>query len=165
MSRSARWRQADRFDHQARLAAPFAVLGVTTEEDWLVRIDYLPLGTPVLAPQSALAREVCEQLRAYLRDPRLRFDLPVRLSGTPFQQRVWEAVAAIPSGQTRSYAAVAKALHTAPRAVGGACGANPVPLVVPCHRVVAADGLGGFLHTRSGAPVAIKRWLLEHERR
>lgn len=165
MGRSARWRAARETVHQARLPAPFAVLGVAIEEDWLVGIDYLPLGTPSLAPRSPLAREACRQLLAYLRDPGFRFDLPVHLSGTPFQRRVWEALGAIPSGETVSYAELAKALHTSPRAVGGACGANPVPLVVPCHRVVATSGLGGFMHAREGAPLAIKRWLLEHERR
>ncbi|MEW5707691.1 MAG: methylated-DNA--[protein]-cysteine S-methyltransferase [Pseudomonadota bacterium] len=165
MSRSAHWRAARERIHQARLAAPFAVLGVAIEEDRLVGIDYLPRGTPSLAPRSLLAREACRQLRAYLQDPGFRFELPVHLSGTPFQRRVWEALRTIPSGETVSYAELARALCTSPRAVGSACGANPVPLVVPCHRVVATHGLGGFMHAREGVPLAIKRWLLIHERR
>jgi methylated-DNA-[protein]-cysteine S-methyltransferase len=163
MSRSRRWPARE---HDARLPAPFAVLGVLVEEDWLIGIDYLALDTPPLAPRLPLAEEVCRQFDAYLRDPRFRFDLPLHLAGTPFQRRVWDAVAQIPPGETRSYAALARSLHTGARAVGGACGANPIPLVVPCHRVVAADGgIGGFMHTREGAPLDVKRWLLDHERR
>lgn len=162
MSRSRRWPGRE---HDARLPAPFAVLGVVVEEDWLIGIDYLPLAMPPLAPRLPLAAEACAQLNEYLRNPRFRFDLPLHLAGTPYQRRVWEAVAQIPAGETRSYAALAKNLHTGARAVGGACGANPIPLVVPCHRVVAAGGgLGGFMHARDGAPLDVKRWLLAHER-
>ena len=163
MSRSRRWPARE---HDARLAAPFAVLGVLVEEDWLIGIDYLPLDTPPLPPRVQLAAEACAQLAEYLRNPRFRFDLPLHLAGTLFQRRVWDAVARIPAGETRSYAELAKQLHTGARAVGGACGANPIPLVVPCHRVVAASGgIGGFMHARDGAPLIVKRWLLEHERR
>lgn len=148
------------------MPAPFAVLGVVVEEDWLIGIDYLPADCPPQPPRTALAAEACAQLSAYLRDPRFRFDLPLHLAGTPYQRRVWEAVAQIPAGETRSYADLAKALHTGARAVGGACGANRIPLVIPCHRVVAAGGgLGGFMHARDGAPLDVKRWLLGHERR
>jgi methylated-DNA-[protein]-cysteine S-methyltransferase len=163
MSRSGRWPARE---HDARLPARFAVLGVVVEEDWLIGIDYLPTDSPPQPPRTALAAEVCAQLSAYLRDPRFRFDLPLHLAGTPYQRRVWDAVAQIPAGETRSYADLAKALHTGARAVGGACGANPIPLVIPCHRVVAAGGgLGGFMHARDGAPLDVKRWLLGHERR
>jgi methylated-DNA-[protein]-cysteine S-methyltransferase len=106
---------------------------------------------------------VLRQLGAYFRDPRFRFDLPMESAGTPFQRRVWEVLRAIPSGETRTYGALAAELGTSPRAVGGACRANPVPLVVPCHRVVAADGLGGFSGATAGPRLAAKRWLLVHE--
>jgi methylated-DNA-[protein]-cysteine S-methyltransferase len=90
--------------------------------------------------------------------------LPVALAGTPFQQRVWQAIAAIPAGSTRTYGELAEALGSGPRAVGGACRANPCPLVVPCHRVVGRHGLGGFAGDRDGRLLAIKAWLLRHER-
>lgn len=152
--------------HQARLAAPFAVLGIRTEEQWLVALDYLSPGTPVLPPQNALAEEVCRQLRAYFADPRFAFDLPLHLRGTPYQRRVWHAICGIPPGSTSTYFDIARRLHSAPRAVGQACGANPIPIVVPCHRVLAKDGgLGGFMNSRDGLPLAIKRWLLNHESR
>ncbi|MBS1146921.1 MAG: methylated-DNA-(protein)-cysteine S-methyltransferase, partial [Proteobacteria bacterium] len=81
-----------------------------------------------------------------------------------FQKRVWRALMEIPAGHPTTYGALAKQLGTAARAVGQACGSNPLPILVPCHRVVAANGLGGFMHSASGAPLDVKTWLLAHER-
>ena len=100
---------------------------------------------------------------AYFQDPSRRIDVRCKLSGTPFQRRVWRLIAAIPPGTTRTYGELAAALGSSARAVGGACRANPCPLVVPCHRVVARDGLGGFAGDRGGRLLDIKRWLLAHE--
>ena len=151
-------------DYQAKLATPFAVLGLRTDEDWLTDIEYLPPDTPTLAPQNPLAREVCNQLQAYLADPGFTFDLSLHIGGTIHQRRVWQAIQDIPAGATRSYAAIAMELHSAPRAVGQACGANRLPIVIPCHRVIAkSGGLGGFMNASDGLPLAIKRWLLQHE--
>jgi methylated-DNA-[protein]-cysteine S-methyltransferase len=149
--------------YTARIAAPYAVLGVRTEGEWLTGIEYLPVGAATLAPLDAFAREVCRQLTAYLDDPDFRFDLPVRTGGTGYQVRVWERIRSIPRGQTRSYLEVARELGSAPRPVGTACGANRVPLLIPCHRVVGSAGIGGFMHSRGGPAIAIKRWLLRHE--
>ena len=86
------------------------------------------------------------QLERYLADPHFRFTLPLAPVGTPFRQRVWQALAGIPVGESRTYGELARLLHTAPRAVGGACGANTIALVIPCHRVVGSQGsLGGFM--------------------
>ncbi|HEX9181099.1 MAG TPA: methylated-DNA--[protein]-cysteine S-methyltransferase, partial [Burkholderiales bacterium] len=91
--------------------------------------------------------------------------LPLRAAGTDHQRRVWSALAAIPVGQTLSYGELAGTIGSSARAVGQACGANPLPLLVPCHRVVARDGgLGGFMGRRDGFALSVKRWLLEHER-
>jgi methylated-DNA-[protein]-cysteine S-methyltransferase len=100
---------------------------------------------------------------AYFQDPSRRIDVRCKLSGTPFQRRVWRLIAAIPPGTTRTYGELAAALGSSARAVGGACRANPCPLVVPCHRVVARQGLGGFAGDRGGRLLDIKRWLLAHE--
>ena len=151
--------------YQARVPAPFAVLGIKTDGTALTGIDFLSLGTPVQEPQDAISRQVFAQLRAYLADPLFSFDLPLSLHGTVFQSRVWQALRQIPSGSTQSYGDLAKLLHSAPRAVGQACGANPIPVIIPCHRVLARDGLGGFMNSTGGDPLAIKRWLLQHERR
>ncbi len=87
-------------------------------------------------------------------------DLPLAPAGSAFRQRVWRAMRAIPVGETRSYGAVAQALGSAARAVGGACGANPIPILIPCHRVVAGSGLGGY---SGGAGPATKVALLKLE--
>ncbi len=102
---------------------------------------------------------------AYFDDPRCGIELPLLHWGTAFQRRTWHAIAAIPPGATRTYGELAQALGSAPRAIGGACRANPHPLVVPCHRVVARHGLGGFAGDRTGQLLEIKRRLLAHERR
>jgi len=88
----------------------------------------------------------------------------IELYGTDYQRRVWQALQAIPLGQTRTYGELARDLKTSARAVGNACRQNPLPLFVPCHRVVAADGSGGFMGARDGRPLQIKHWLLAHER-
>jgi methylated-DNA-[protein]-cysteine S-methyltransferase len=82
--------------------------------------------------------------------------------GTVFQQRVWQAIASIPLGQTRSYGQLAEQLNSGPRAVANACGANRIPLIIPCHRVLAKNGLGGFMQGKKNG-LNIKRWLLAHE--
>ena len=149
--------------HSARIAAPYAVLGVRTLGECLTGIDYLPVGAATLAPLDAFSREVCWQLCAYLEHPDFRFDLPCRIAGTEYQRRVWDAVRSIRRGETRSYADIAHELHSAPRPVGTACGANRIPLIIPCHRVVGSAGIGGFMHSRGGPAIEIKRWLLQHE--
>ena len=148
----------------AKFVTPFAVIGVRTEDEWLIDINYLPLDTSELMPQNALASEVCNQLQEYLKNSDYEFDLALHIRGTSFQQRVWQAIKAIPCGQTNSYADIAKQLHSSPRAVGGACGANNLPIVIPCHRVITKNGgLGGFMNASDGQPIMIKRWLLHHE--
>lgn len=138
-------------------------LGVRADEESVLGVEFLHRDTWELIPRNRLAREASRQIRAYLDKPGFRFDLPLGASGTCFQNRVWRAIAAIPAGHTLSYAMLAVELGSAARAVGQACGANPFPVIVPCHRVVSADGLGGFAHHRDGFLLDIKRWLLAHE--
>ncbi|MBM3356113.1 MAG: methylated-DNA--[protein]-cysteine S-methyltransferase [Betaproteobacteria bacterium] len=149
--------------HQARYPAPFAVIGIRTGAGALTRIEYLPRGTAALAPVNRLAERACRQIERYLDDPGFRFDLPLEYRGTAFQCRVWRAIARIPSGHTRTYKDLADRIASAPRPVGAACGANRIPLVIPCHRVVASGGIGGFMNARGGFPLEVKRWLLRHE--
>jgi methylated-DNA-[protein]-cysteine S-methyltransferase len=150
-------------DYHARLATPFAVLGIRTRGALLGEIVYLPRGAATLAPQNALAEKICRQIERYIDDPDFRFTLPFEFDGSAFRQRVWRAIYAIPRGRTLTYGEIARSIGSAPRAVGGACGANLIPLVIPCHRVVASGGIGGFMHARGGAPIQIKQWLLRHE--
>ncbi len=151
--------------YQAIVSAPGFCLGVYCDNDEVVGLTFLPPRLEV-APDNPLAAEVDRQLRAYLADPEFVFSLPLRPAGTRFQRRVWEQIAAIPGRETRTYGDLAQLLKTAPRAVGQACGANPYPVVVPCHRVVAAGGgLGGFARQGGGFLLDVKRWLLAHEQR
>lgn len=148
---------------QAVVAAPGFCVGVRCDETEIHRLEFLAPCAEV-PPANALAAEAARQLRAYLADAACTFSLPLAPGGTAFQRRVRERIAAIPNGQTRTYGDLARALDSAPRAVGQACGANPFPLVVPCHRVVAAGGgLGGFARQGGGFLLDVKRWLLAHE--
>ncbi len=144
---------------------PKMKVAVATREARLVAIHYLPPDTEALAPRGALAERAVRQLERYREDPDTRFDLPLVIEGTPFQRRVWEAMCAIPRGRTRTYGELARELGGEARAVGQACGDNRLPIVIPCHRVVAADGIGGFAHATGGYLLEAKRWLLMHERR
>jgi methylated-DNA-[protein]-cysteine S-methyltransferase len=149
--------------YQAIVAAPGFCLGVRCNDDEITGIDFLEPRAES-APKTPLAREAVRQLRAYLAEPDFAFGLPLAAAGTSFQRRVWQAIAAIPTSQTRGYGELAAAIGSGPRAVGNACGANPYPVVVPCHRVVAAGGgLGGFARHRGGFLLDAKRWLLAHE--
>ena len=149
---------------QAVVTAPTFCLGVRCDEAEILGLEFLPPRAEQ-APANALAAEAVRQLRAYLADAGFAFSLPLQPAGTRFQRRVWEQIAQIPSHQTWSYGELAKAVKSAPRAVGQACGANPYPIVVPCHRVVAArGGLGGFSRQGGEFFLDVKRWLLAHER-
>lgn len=149
--------------YSAIIRLPFCTLGFSTQDELLHTVDYLDHDTGLLAPQDTLSREVKAQLDAYCRDSRFYFDLPLAPSATSFQQRVRETLLAIPVGQVLSYGALAESLASGARAVAMACRHNPLSIIVPCHRVVAKNGIGGYSGATSGKPVEIKRWLLEHE--
>lgn len=150
--------------YTAILAAPFGALGVRVANGALTGLDFLPPGTPTQASSQALVKQVAQELAAYYADPNHRFTLPLAPAGTAFRRKVWDVLMGIPAGRTLSYGEVARQLGSAPRAVGQAVGDNPLPIIIPCHRVVAADGgLGGFMHSRTGYSQDIKRWLLSHE--
>ncbi len=114
-------------------------------------------------PEGLLGKRVLAQLEAYFADARAAFDLPLVETGTRFQRRVWARLRQIPPGASLGYGELAQELETSARAVGNACRANPWPILVPCHRVLAAGGLGGYAGAVDGARLEIKRWLLRHE--
>jgi methylated-DNA-[protein]-cysteine S-methyltransferase len=146
---------------------PKMKVGVATRDARVVEIRFLPPASAVVAPRSSLAEMAARQLERYREDPDAKFDLPVHIEGTPLQRAVWDAMCAIPRGSTRTYGELARELEAAhscdPRAIGQACGDNRLPIVIPCHRIVAADGLGGFAHATGGYLLEVKRWLLMHE--
>jgi len=154
---------------------PIAVMVVGSTNKGLCCVDFhcqeaLSRGEDVpCRPESRTANEsnrlALQQLREYLEGRRREFSLPLDLEGTAFQKRVWNTLTKIPYGQTRSYGDIAKTIESplAARAVGMANKANPVPIVVPCHRVIRNDGsLGGY--GGSGPDVNLKQWLLSLER-
>jgi methylated-DNA-[protein]-cysteine S-methyltransferase len=152
--------QAVQDEQTAIIHSPVGLLAVTAHPGGLCRIVFLKGRTVSETGRgSTLLRRACRQLGEYFAGTRKVFDLPLDLSfGTPFQQAVWRACAAIPFGKTCSYGdlATAAGYPGAARAVGNALNANRLPVVIPCHRVIAADGtLGGF-----GAGLKIKRGLL-----
>ena len=149
----------------AIVAAPFGAMGVRTESGHVRELVYLPPHYTEKSPADPVAEQAAGQLVRYFADPDFRFDLPLMEAGSPFQRRVWDAIRAIPRGSVRTYGHIATLLESAPRAVGQACGANWFPLVIPCHRVTAAGGLGGFANAddEHGFQLGVKRWLLRHE--
>lgn len=143
---------------QLSFHSPLGDLTVTEEGAALVSLDW---GWAAETGTSPLLRRARDQLLGYLDGKRRDFNLPLAPRGTAFQLRVWKALQTIPYGQTRTYGELARKLKTAPRPLGGACGRNPIPLIIPCHRVLAGGGaLGGY----SGADgIETKRFLLDLE--
>ena len=151
---------------QACVRTPFATLGIQATDTHVVGIRFLAPSTPAQMPRrNSIAHLACVQLQAYLDNPHFVFDLPLRFAGTHHRLAVWEAMQNIPAGKTRTYGDIAHDLHSSARAVGGACGANPIPVVIPCHRVIGSGGtIGGFMGAKAdGFELGIKRWLLGHE--
>ncbi|TAM55583.1 MAG: methylated-DNA--[protein]-cysteine S-methyltransferase [Paraburkholderia sp.] len=152
--------------YNAVVTAPFGKVGVQVDAaaGFVREIVYLDDSIPASAPDSALAERAARQIERYLADPATPFELPLADVGTPFQRRVWQVMCEIPLGSVLTYGALARQIGGVPRAVGQACGDNPFPLVIPCHRVVGASGLGGFSHHGGdGFYPRVKRWLLMHE--
>ncbi|MEN7526878.1 methylated-DNA--[protein]-cysteine S-methyltransferase [Cupriavidus sp. DL-D2] len=148
----------------AILPAPFGKVGVRVIGDQVHEIVYLPDSFDEIAPVGTLLQRVATQLAAYYDNPDFVFDLPLAARGTDFQRKVWGVISAVPRGGLTTYGTIAKSLQSMPRAVGQACGQNWFPIVIPCHRVVAANGLGGFAHHgEEGFHLGVKRWLLRHE--
>src|SRR5688500_444085 len=145
------------------VAFPRMKVAVKTRGGRVAQVQYLPPDAPLVQPRSPLAERAALQLERYRADPSAPFDLPLAVEGTPFQLQLWQALCAIPCGKTLTYGELAKRLGAPARAVGQACGDNRLPVVIPCHRVVAANGIGGFAHATGGYLLEPKRWLLAHE--
>lgn len=149
----------------AIVEAPFGAIGIRTEPGVVRELVYLPPQFDEKAPVDPLSERAALQVERYLSDADFRFDLPLAEAGTAFQRKVWDVISSISRGDVLTYGEVAKIIRSAPRAVGQACGANWFPLVIPCHRVTATGGLGGFSNhdDETGFHLGIKRWLLRHE--
>lgn len=149
--------------YYATVSAPFGAVVLRMQDDKLVALDFVYEHRDEQCGDHPLLRELAQQLRDYFSGDRLKLNAPLELHGTEFQQRVWQALQQIPVGEVCTYGQLARMLGSSPRAVGGACRANPVPLFVPCHRVVSAAGFGGFAGATGGPRLAAKKMLLKHE--
>ena len=141
-----------------QIGSPVGTLIIREDRGRIVRLTW---GRAEVVERTDLLAEAARQVRAYFEGELRRFDLPLAPPGSPFQQGVYRAMSAIPYGETRSYGDIARDLGSVARAVGQACGSNPIPILIPCHRVLGAGGtIGGFSGGR-GTPT--KRSLLAHE--
>jgi len=150
------------------IASPLGSLTLELSGARLRRLEIDSTGPVAAFPETPpglppVLEEAIAQLRSYFEGSRRRFDLPLAVPGTEFQRRVWAEMCAIPPGRTATYGELAARLGSSARAVGRACGDNPIPIIQPCHRVTAARGLGGY-GGASQQPM-VKAWLLRHEQR
>ena len=150
-------------NYDALINAPFGAVAISAHGNQLA-IELLTESPSLENYQSAhpLVAEAYSQIAQYLQHPSTLFNLLIEPHGTAYQQRVWQAIAAIPLGQTRTYGQLAHQIGSGPRAVANACGANHLTLLIPCHRVVAQNGIGGFMQSKPNGLV-VKKWLLKHE--
>ena len=136
------------------VASPIGPLTIVAENEAIVAVEWRDRKAH---DGSALLREAARQLAEYFAGTRRTFDLPLAPKGEPFEQQVWKLMAAIPYGETRRYGELAQRLEAEAQAIGEACGRNPLPIFIPCHRVVAHNGLGGY---SGGKGIETKRRLL-----
>ncbi len=149
--------------HSLIVATPTGSFRLTAEGGAITRATWVEAAAGDVddGATEPLLAEAAAQLKAYFDGARQAFDLPLRPSGGAFQQSVWAEMRKIPYGSVRTYGDLAKAVGGEARAVGGACGSNPIPILIPCHRVVGADGtMTGF---SGGRGVETKLDLLRHE--
>lgn len=150
-------------DFDAVFESPVGRLGIRMQGAALGQLLFLSGRYHLRPAASPQAERVVQAVLDYFEDPQRSPALAVQLSGTDFQLSVWQALRSIPSGSTLTYGALAQRLGSGARAVGNACRQNPVPIVVPCHRVVAQHGPGGFAGQRQGRLLDVKQRLLRHE--
>lgn len=150
-------------NYDALINAPFGAIAISLHANQFA-IELLSESPSKNNHQSThpLVAKAYAQINQYLLQPNTPFKLAIEPYGTTFQRRVWQAIAAIPLGQTRTYGQLAHQIGSGPRAVANACGANNLTLVIPCHRVIAQNGIGGFMRSKPNG-LLVKKWLLKHE--
>lgn len=146
-----------------RAPEPLGPIGIVSDGNVITRIEFESrLKRTPYKVQPPVLKEAAKQMKEYLTGERRGFDLPLEKTGTPFQSTVWKALLRVPYGRSQTYGDVAEKIGRpkAFRAVGNAIGKNPFPIVVPCHRIVASEGIGGF---SGGSGLPVKRWLRGRE--
>ena len=152
----------------AVINSPIGMITIHFDGDYVRHIVLFSTGEEVadeLPTLSKVEQAVSRQILAYFTQAHCHWSIKFIEQGTVFQRKVWHYLQTIPLGEMRSYSDVAQVLVSSPRAVANACRANPYPIVIPCHRVVAKSGLGGFAGKTSGKELIAKQWLLDHEQR
>jgi methylated-DNA-[protein]-cysteine S-methyltransferase len=147
--------------YQIDISTPVGFLRLSADDDALTGIERVTRASKTGTPPNDVLQRAAQELADYFSGKRNRFSVPVKFDGTDFQEHVWKALQRIPFGETRSYGQIAHSIGkpAAVRAIGGACHRNPLMIIVPCHRVVGANGsLTGF-----GGGLPMKEWLLKHE--
>ena len=144
--------------------SPLGQLSLLFRNDELIRLDY-SVNLPYKKSSSTFSKKVISQLENYFGNSKFRFSIPFITDGTPYQEKVWQALQKIPCGTTKTYGDLAKKINSSPRAVGNACRENPLPIIIPCHRIIAKNTIGGYAGASSGEKINIKKWLLQHEQK
>ncbi|WP_419903180.1 methylated-DNA--[protein]-cysteine S-methyltransferase [Kiloniella sp.] len=148
--------------YQLTFLSPQGLLNISEDNEKLVSLNWVDSSTPLNKDETPLLLRVKEQILEYFEGKRTSFDdLPLHPKGTQFQQNVWKALYDIPYGKVKTYGDIAREVTSVARAVGGACGANPIPIIIPCHRVIAGNqNLGGFSGGQKGQGSTSKKELL-----
>jgi len=149
--------------YDAVINSPISGIGIRVRNQSITAIDLLHKEVALECFHSEYAELVAQEIQQYFLNPKHVFAGEVCPSGTEYQQSVWRLLQKIPSGKKLTYGQLADQLASGPRAIGNACRNNPIPIIIPCHRVVAKNGLGGFAGKTTGFTVDVKRWLLAHE--
>lgn len=150
-------------NQNATIETPVGKLSISSTGGHVTGIGFVHSNHRLRGPSGIFLKQVASRIRRYMRKPESLADVPVKITGTSFQLAVWDALRKIPPGEVMTYGDLADKLGSGARAVGNACRENPVPILIPCHRVVAANGLGGFAGQRHGKAIDRKHWLLVHE--
>lgn len=149
--------------YSAIISSPAGNLGIKIFENKLHNVDLLIDRGKTKPATDEFTQQIITELHCYFKNPQHKFKIPLKLIGTPFQLKVWRALTKIPVGKTLTYGELAQQLKTSPRAIGNACRNNPVPIVIPCHRITAQNGIGGFSGKTCGAEINLKSWMLALE--
>ena len=153
----------DTQNYDAVINSPISGIGIRVKNQSVIAIDLLHEDVPLEHFHSEYAELVVQEIQRYFLNPKHVFVGEVCPVGTEYQRSVWRLLRKIPSGKKLTYGQLADQLASGPRAIGNACRNNPIPIIIPCHRVVAKSGLGGFAGKTTGFTVDVKRWLLAHE--
>jgi len=142
---------------------PLGNIRLSVEDEKLIQLEFASETAELSAPADEISKHIIHQIKKYLSNPAHGFEVECAAKGTAFQRKIWQALSEIPSGKTLTYAELARKLKTSPRAIGQACRKNPIPLIVPCHRIVGTSNQGGYAGKQTGRMMEIKSILLKHE--